>query len=345
VAKLTDQALLATIARKATDRDIRCAAVAKLTDQALLAKIAREEEWAVCRVAVETLTDQALLATIAREATDRDIRCAAVAKLTDQALLATIAREDKERAVRRVAVETLTDQALLATIAREAEDSHIRHIAETRTDQALLTKLRIDKTPLYARVIEIVISVIMLSGFIFAAGWGIIETFEWLTSWNERRVQEVGTRTFQEAGTKATDDFFSLYATYFNEKPAYRFKCAYDATNKTLSFSGDFYSGSSSSDLGKQAEWQADNVLPEIIQSIAPRVKELQAIELSNSVTDSFRQTAVWKTRLPLSKLSPADLGSKDEIKQYVNAYLGKLEDTASGKQMVYRKPGAPYRP
>jgi hypothetical protein len=144
--KLTDQTLLATIARQAKYSACRSEAVKKLTDQTVLAKIAVEDENSVVRqYAIETLTDQTLLAKIALSSSD--YRDTAIKKLTDQTVLAKIAVEDESSVVRRLAVETLTphvqldmltDQSLLAMITLETNDSSVGAMAATKlTDQAV----------------------------------------------------------------------------------------------------------------------------------------------------------------------------------------------------------------
>lgn len=147
VEKLTDQALLAKIAVKEENPDVRQAAVYKLTDQSLLAKIAVQDNNQYVRsAAVINLTDQNVLAKIAIEAVDFrfDVR-EAFLHLTDQALLARIAVEAKNEDVRKNAVKDLTDQALRTKIAIEAKDADVRATAvEDLTDQALLAKIAIE---------------------------------------------------------------------------------------------------------------------------------------------------------------------------------------------------------
>jgi hypothetical protein len=141
VERLTDQALLADIAR--TDhRDARWKAVERLTDQTLLADLARTGSDSSVRLeAAKKLIDETLLADLAKTGSDGDVRQEAVKKLTDQALLADIARTDSYVKARLWAVHTLTDdqQPILADIARMDSDSSVRWVAVRRlTDQALL---------------------------------------------------------------------------------------------------------------------------------------------------------------------------------------------------------------
>lgn len=166
VERLSDQALLAQIAKSASDppsdlgraveprrtfecedrtsllhplgRSLTCAvrraAVKKLADEALLAEIARADpDWEVRRAAVENshLEDQAALAEVARTDTEWLVRGAAVLRLTDQAqpTFAHVARNDSYTEVRLAAARRLTDQAALADIARTHKDGVLRLVA------------------------------------------------------------------------------------------------------------------------------------------------------------------------------------------------------------------------
>ena len=78
---------------KHSEFSVRREAVEKLTDQNLLAEIAKSDKDSVVRIiAVEKLTDQNLLAEIAKNDKDFDVRRGAVEKLTDQNLLAEVTR-------------------------------------------------------------------------------------------------------------------------------------------------------------------------------------------------------------------------------------------------------------
>jgi len=119
-AKLADQTLAqATYAGVARDSDwvfsgTRAVAVAKLTDQSLIADIAKTDSSSVVRsAAVRMLTDQVVLADVAKRDEDRDVREATVETLTDQALLAEVAKTAADVA-RAGAVKKLIDQSLVA---------------------------------------------------------------------------------------------------------------------------------------------------------------------------------------------------------------------------------------
>ena len=130
--KVTDQDLLAEIAKTDCHESIRGIAVGKLTDQALLADIAKTaDDVYVRRRAVwnRHLRDQGLLADIAKTANDASVRAGAVANLTDQALLAEIAKTDGDPDVRRSAVDKLTNQALVRDVAQTDGDAGVREAA------------------------------------------------------------------------------------------------------------------------------------------------------------------------------------------------------------------------
>jgi hypothetical protein len=143
VNRLTDQALLAQIARMVGPWEVRQAALYRLTDQALLTQVARTDENPRARsIAVRKLTDQALLANLAKTDKEPRVRAAAVGKLADNALLAEIAKAEQDSSVRSIAVAKLTDQALLADLAKTDRDSDVRSIAVRKlTDQTLLADL------------------------------------------------------------------------------------------------------------------------------------------------------------------------------------------------------------
>jgi len=110
--------------------DVRKTAVNKLTDQSILADIAKNDtDSDVRKTAVNKLTDQSILADIAKNDTDSDVRKTAVYQLTDQSILADIAKNASDSDVRKTAVYQLTDQSILADIAKNASDSDVRKTA------------------------------------------------------------------------------------------------------------------------------------------------------------------------------------------------------------------------
>ncbi|MDR0534867.1 MAG: hypothetical protein LBG65_00675 [Puniceicoccales bacterium] len=155
VGELTDQAVLADIAKNAADSLIREAAAGKLTDQVALTDIAQDAagDSALRKAAVGRLTDQALLATIAKDAKNNsEIREQAVRTLTDQGALAgivmagaSLSPDNEEHTLALLAVESMTDQARLAAFAGNDKLFLIRDtIVGKLTDQKLLEKFATD---------------------------------------------------------------------------------------------------------------------------------------------------------------------------------------------------------
>ena len=141
-AKLTNQTLLAELAKNSSEDGMRRAAIAGLTDQALLAHIAQNDEngW-VRHTAMDKVTDQAVLAAIVRNDEDVEMRREAMRRLTDQALLAELAENDEHDWVRSDALWLLEDQAIIERIARSNKNERIRIRAIGRlTDPMLLNE-------------------------------------------------------------------------------------------------------------------------------------------------------------------------------------------------------------
>jgi len=139
--RLTDQAALATKVKKNLNYNARFA-MKNLTDQALLADIAKTGSAGdvltreIRRQAAQKLTDQAALADVAKGAGDPYIRMAALRKVTSQTALADLARNASDGDVRLEAAERLTDkgmaQSIYAEMAKTAGDSGVRDAAAGR---------------------------------------------------------------------------------------------------------------------------------------------------------------------------------------------------------------------
>jgi hypothetical protein len=138
VMKLTDQSVLADIAKNDDDWHVRKAAYERLgNDQSALAEVAKnDEDLRGCYAIVEELTDPSVLADIAKNAKDSWIREAAVNKLTDQSALADVAKNAKDRDIRKAAVWKLTDPEVLADIAQNDSDISVRGEAEKELAQS-----------------------------------------------------------------------------------------------------------------------------------------------------------------------------------------------------------------
>jgi hypothetical protein len=87
---------------------VRKEAVKHLTDQALLAEIAKtDHDKGVRETAVRNLTDQGTLVEVARNDGDGEVRRAAVWKLTNEDLLLEIAQQAEDESLRRTAERRL----------------------------------------------------------------------------------------------------------------------------------------------------------------------------------------------------------------------------------------------
>ena len=103
VDKLTDQAVLADLAKNDAEYYVRWGAVKKITDQAVLTDVAENDKNCYVLLAVaEKLTDQTLAqkvyAYLAKNSADDDVRLKAAGKLTDQTLAQEIYAEVKKSA-------------------------------------------------------------------------------------------------------------------------------------------------------------------------------------------------------------------------------------------------------
>jgi len=147
VEKLSDQSLLEQIAQNVSIvLEVRLRAVMKLSDQTLVARFATDEDSGVRLAAVEPLADQALLAKLARTDSSSSVRLKAAAKLTDQAELAIIAVSDEYPSVRKAAVGRLNDKSILVKIAQSDPDEKTAFAAAERigADASLLKILAIN---------------------------------------------------------------------------------------------------------------------------------------------------------------------------------------------------------
>jgi hypothetical protein len=144
ISRLSEQTLLANVAKVAQMDKIRMIAIEKLiteNHQPLLAEIAKEDTNSDVRMAAINLiakNNQSLFAEIAKEGQYYDGRTAAIKKLipeNHQPLLAEIAKEDTDfwhREVRIAAMEKLipeNHQPLLAEIAKEDKNWEVRSAA------------------------------------------------------------------------------------------------------------------------------------------------------------------------------------------------------------------------
>jgi hypothetical protein len=145
VRKLTDQSILADIAKNSCYEDMFKTAIKMLNDQSLLSDIAKNSAHALARLnAAKKLTDkdlsQEVFFDIVKNRGDYTCRYIAAENITDQKLLAYIVKnvsDAKDYPIRRNAVSKLTDQAALAFAARCDKDKMVRYnSAKKLTDKA-----------------------------------------------------------------------------------------------------------------------------------------------------------------------------------------------------------------
>jgi len=141
--KLAYQILVATNYQQGgnVDFSILHMAVDSLTNQNLIADVAKNNKYAGIRsAAVKKLTIQKVLIDIAKNDGNIDVRRNAIGFVTDQSVLTNIAKNDRQSGARESAIYHLDDQELLAYIA--LNDRENRYAAFGRiTDQNILTKL------------------------------------------------------------------------------------------------------------------------------------------------------------------------------------------------------------
>jgi len=129
VSKLTDEAILARIARRDPSPEVRVAALDRMTDQEVFAEIAVSDTDAETRaMAVLQLTDESLLKDFALHADSAAVRTAACVHLRDQAVL-EIAARDPDAMVRSTAAQKLSDPARLGEVALSDPDMLTRLLA------------------------------------------------------------------------------------------------------------------------------------------------------------------------------------------------------------------------
>ena len=144
VTLLSSQELLANIAINDREVDVRIAATEKLTDQNVLTSIAKDfgEKDDVREAALEKLTDQNVIAEIAKKDYDKCVRNAATKMLNDQEALGIIAMNDKFYSIQSSAIKRITDQAILANIAKNAKDWEVRLASVKKiTDKNILSDI------------------------------------------------------------------------------------------------------------------------------------------------------------------------------------------------------------
>ena len=117
VRKISDQKMLAVIAKKAPLPGVRLSAVRKLEDQALLEEIALDDsDYSVKEMASKNLKDPGILRDFALKVNNINLIKGHLSKLKEPDLI-EVAKSGRDFQIRRAAVECIRDQATLADIA------------------------------------------------------------------------------------------------------------------------------------------------------------------------------------------------------------------------------------
>jgi len=97
---------------------IREEMIKRINNQAVLAKIAKDaSDFHVRRFAADTIENKAVLAGLANESTDPDVRLTAVKKIEDQQILKQVYLHDSDIFVREEAMKKITDTDILTEFA------------------------------------------------------------------------------------------------------------------------------------------------------------------------------------------------------------------------------------
>lgn len=149
-----DQKACVTLARLPTaPPELRLAAIRKLTDQSVLAEVAKTCQVRDVRLAaIRGLIDQDALAGIARNAKGPIDRAAAIERLADQSLVAELARKDSSRWVRRKAAYCLTDGALVGKLVSEDR----KELLPTVTFGGGIRRVTIDGAPVKETLLGVI---------------------------------------------------------------------------------------------------------------------------------------------------------------------------------------------
>jgi len=128
VKKMTNQSILADIARTDSDKTVSCRAVEQLNDQQLLAHLVVSlanvwETEIVRREAVKKMTDQTALANIALHDDDSGVRSAALKKLTDQTAILNVAKHENDYFTLNEALSKMTDSFVFEVILTAESES------------------------------------------------------------------------------------------------------------------------------------------------------------------------------------------------------------------------------
>ena len=140
VKKISDESVLADVAKNAPDRDVRKEAVKKIDNNSILADVAKTDSDEGIRIeAVRRIGGGSALVDVAKNALDRDVRREAVKKIDEMSVLADVAKNDSDEDVRLLAVGKIDEMSVLVDVAKNAPDEDVRCKAVSKiSDESVL---------------------------------------------------------------------------------------------------------------------------------------------------------------------------------------------------------------
>ena len=143
---LSEQAILAEMAKNDANANNRRKAVKKLKDQPALGEVAKNDLKTDIRImALKRLKDQSVIGEAAKTDLKTDVRIIALKKLTDQAAIFEVAQNDKKTDIRKMALKKLTDPAAVFEVAKNDPNAEIRRMALKKMKKLTAKNKKTDK--------------------------------------------------------------------------------------------------------------------------------------------------------------------------------------------------------
>lgn len=146
VEKLDNQFKLAQILKKASDKNVRYAALEKLTDQNILATISIENNNEdICNKAVIKIHESKSLLKVVNKARFNSVRVLAVGNVNDEESLKLIAQENEDFLLRKIATQKISTPELIEEIAVEDPSWIVRKVATEKVSNENILKQILSK--------------------------------------------------------------------------------------------------------------------------------------------------------------------------------------------------------
>ena len=116
--KITDETFLSDIVENDSDIFVRIEAAKKINDESFLANIAKKY-WRsrhACMAAVRKIGDESVLADVAKNASDFDVRIEAVSRISDESVVVDIVKNDFDYDIRIRSIDKITDETVLVDL-------------------------------------------------------------------------------------------------------------------------------------------------------------------------------------------------------------------------------------